>query len=117
MMMAVSLATFTLGAMGWYAAAGVAFDNPLQDDVEESTSAAGNPQATGVGSENIGFFGVAVGVVKGIVTVVSLTYKTEYILRSVYDVPAPLAYSIQGMFDLVVGMTLYGLLRGVNIFR
>lgn len=115
-MIALTMATFTLGAVGWYNVAGVGYDTGLEQDVDDTNDQVNNPQGEAVGSEQIGFFGVAVGVLRGLATLGSLTYKTQAILQS-WGVHWSIAYSIQAMVDFAFGITLYAAFRGYQLVR
>lgn len=115
-MIALTMSTFTLGAVGWYWQAGVGFDTGLQKEVQERNDQVNNPKADPVGSERVGFFGVAVGVLRGIATLGALAYKTDNILRS-WGVHWSIAYSVQAMVDFAFGITLYAVFRGYRMIR
>lgn len=115
-MVALTVSTFTLGGMGWYAAAGVSFDTGLQEDVESTNDDLNQPEAEGVGSEQVGFFGIAVGVTRTVSILGTLLVGTHNILQS-WGVPWHIAWSVQLMVDFAFGLTLLAIFRGYQMIR
>lgn len=110
-MIAFVLAGFTLGAIGWYGAAGVDLQTGHTDTVNETVGDIEQPEAQGVGTDDPGFFGIAVGVWKSLTSLLSITYKAQSLLQT-YGVHWAIAYSIQIMIDFAVAITLISIYRG-----
>lgn len=110
-MIAFILAAFTLGATGYYATTGVSFQTGQIETVNESVSEVEQPEAQGVGDDDPGFFGIAVGVWKTLNNLLAVTYKTQAILQS-YGIHWSIAYSIQVMINFTVAIMLISVYRG-----
>jgi len=74
-----------------------------QDDVQQFGQNAQEPGVTGVGSQDPGFLGVAVGVTRTVQQLITLTTATGSILTS-YGAPPVIGYGVQVMVDLVMGL-------------
>lgn len=72
-----------------------------------------DPGVTGVGSQDPGFFGIAIGVTNTIQQLVALTVHAGSILES-WGLPAVIAYSVQIMIDLTMGI---GILQIIGRFK
>jgi hypothetical protein len=107
------LAGMTLGATGYYATTGVDISTGYSDNVNKTVGDLEHPEAQGVGTSDPGFFGIAVGIWKTLTTLLSLTYKTQSILKT-YGVHWSIAYSIQVMVNFAVAITLIEVYRGYN---
>lgn len=112
-MMALVLASFTLGSMGWYAHAGVSFETGHRGDVDTINEDLVNPDAPGTGTERPGFFGVATGLTRLLEGVYLLVGGVSDIAIS-WGAPWPIAYSMQAMFDFAFGLSLLAFWRGVT---
>lgn len=110
-MVAFVLAAFTLSATGWFAFAGVDLSTGGTDTVNKTVGDIEQPEAQGVGTDDPGFFGIAVGVWKTLTTILSVTYKAQAWIQS-YNVHWSIAYSIQVMIDMTVAITLISIYRG-----
>jgi hypothetical protein len=99
------------------AAAGIGIElsaSGLQkSDVSGTAQDFQDPGVTGVGSQDPGFFGIAVGVTQTIQQLVGLTIHAGSILES-WGLPAVIAYSIQIMIDLTMGI---GVLQIIGRFK
>lgn len=114
-LIALSLALFTLNALGVSAAAGVQLsaaglsESTAQDTVGELKQG----QVEGVGQQDPGFFGVAAAMLRTVSQLWTLVAKTSAILQSV-GTPWPIAHSVQIMVDFTFVYGLYQIARGVN---
>lgn len=76
---------------------------PAAEEISETGGQFQSPNVTGVGSEDPGFFGVAVGVTKTVQQLIGFTTNLNGMLSS-YGVPSVIGYSVQVMVDLVMGL-------------
>jgi len=113
-LLAFVFSTFTLGGMGWYAWVGVGFQTGLMPDARTAVSSVGNPTAQAAGTQNIGFFGIAIGVGQTLMKLATLNVELYGILVSL-TAPAPIALSVQLMYNFTFGMTVLAVLRGFKI--
>jgi len=115
-LMALTLACATLGGMGWFAYAGVSFHTGMGSDVQKVNKHLGHPsaQGTGTGYGGTSYFGIAVGVSKSVRFVWLLATGTKALLAS-WGAPWPIALAVQTMVDYVIGVSLLGVFRGMNI--
>jgi len=74
-----------------------------KEDVQRTADDFNDPSVTGVGSQDPGFLGVAIGVTQTIQQLVTLTTATGSILES-WGLPAVVAYSVQIMVDITMGL-------------
>jgi hypothetical protein len=104
---ALVVALFTVNTMS--AAAGIPMELSGQgdsvDDVEGLAGDFQSPSASGAGSEDPGFFGVAVGVTKTAQQLITLTTGIEQMLQT-WGVPKPIGMGVQIMIDLTMGIAL-----------
>ncbi|GGM52428.1 hypothetical protein [Haloarcula argentinensis] len=70
-----------------------------------------NPEPSGVGSQDPGFFGIATGMTQTFQQLFALTTSLHAILKG-WGVPPIIANSAQIMVDFVIGLALYQILRG-----
>lgn len=82
---------------------------PTNDDIQQTAGDFQNPEITGVGSQDPGFFGVAVGVTNTVQQLTTLVTGLSPLLQS-YGVPSIIAINVQVMVDLVFGLGLLQLL-------
>jgi len=103
-MVALVVALFTVNTLT--AATGVGIELTGNGDVDQAENLAGDfqsPTASGAGSEDPGFFGVAVGVTKTVQQLVTLTVGTGGMLKS-WGVHPVIANSVQLMIDVTMGI-------------
>lgn len=74
-----------------------------QDQVDSLGSDTQEPEVQGVGSQDPGFLGVALGVTRTIQQLITLTTETASILTS-WGVPGVIAWGVQAMIDLAMGI-------------
>lgn len=74
-----------------------------QDQVASLGQDTQEPEVQGVGSQDPGFLGVALGVTRTIQQLITLTTATGGILTS-WGVPSVVAYGVQIMIDLAMGI-------------
>lgn len=115
-LMALTLATMTLGAAGWYATAGQGWDTGMHKDVKDVNSQVSNPSAKGVSSTSPGFFGIAVGVVRSLKYVGLLTGGIYGLIVS-WGGPWYIALSVQTMTTFTVGLTLLAVFRAFGLIN
>jgi hypothetical protein len=104
-MVALVVALFTVNTLTAATGVGVELsgnDNSV-DDVKGLAGEFQSPEASGAGSQDPGFFGVAVGVTKTIQQLVTLTVGTGGMLKS-WGIPGVIATSIQIMIDVTMGI-------------
>ncbi len=116
LVVAVTLATTTLTAMGFYQVAGVGFDTGMQQEVNESSGDIQEPGVFGAGGGGVGpsIFGLAVGAGKTFMAVFGLLLGGVYNALRSWGVSWPIAMSIQTMFDFAVGLSLLIIIRGFD---
>jgi len=106
-MVALVVALFTVNTLT--AATGVAVElnagGNSVDDVEGLAGEFQSPQASGAGSQDPGFFGVAVGVTKTVQQLLTLTIGTGGMLKS-WGINPIIANGIQIMIDVTMGIGL-----------
>jgi hypothetical protein len=76
---------------------------PTEGEVEQTAGDFSKPDVTGVGSEDPGFFGVAVGVTDTLQQLITLATGMGDLLTA-WGVPAVIAGSAQVMIDLTMGI-------------
>jgi len=84
-----------------------------KDDVEQQSKSLQDPDATGVGTQDPGFFGIAVGISKTFQQLITLTTAVGPILKS-WGVPVVIGYSVQIMVDATMGIGLLQILGRVK---
>lgn len=106
-MVALVVALLTVNTLS--AAAGIGIEltaSGLQkEDVRSTADSFQDPGVTGVGSEDPGFFGIAIGVTNTIQQLVGLTTNAAAILES-WGLPQVVAISIQIMIDITMGLAI-----------
>lgn len=116
-LMAIGFATLTLGAMGWYAYAGVSFDAGMQGDIEKVNKEVQEPSADTVG-ESPTFIGIARGMLDSLVWIAQLNYKVYGIVVNLLGGSAwPIATAAQGMVNFTFGLALLSAWRGFKVMR
>ena len=116
-LMAIGFATLTLGAMGWYAYAGVSFDAGMQEDIDKVNEEVQEPTADTVG-ESPTFIGIARGMVDSLVWMGQLNYKTYGLVINLLGQSAwPIATAIQGVVNFTFGIALLSAWRGFKLMR
>jgi hypothetical protein len=113
-MAAFVLAAMTLGATGYYEHAGVDLETGHYDTVNDTITDTQQPDAQGVGTQDPGFFGIAVGIYKTLTSLFKITYKTSSILQT-FGVHYAIAHSIQLMVNFAIAIALIEVYRGFNI--
>jgi hypothetical protein len=83
------------------------------DDVEGISGQFQDPEASGAGTQDPGFFGVAVGVTKTVQQLITLTIGLEGMLQS-WGLHPVIAYGVQIMVDLTMGL---GVLQIIARFK
>lgn len=106
-MVALVVALFTVNTLT--AATGVGVEltgtGSSVDDVEGLAGEFQNPQASGAGSEDPGFFGVAVGVTNTVQQLITLTVGLSGMLKS-WGINPVIATGVQIMVDVTMGIGL-----------
>jgi len=112
-MVALVLAMTTVNTLAASAGLAITVDanGVSTEDIRSVNSNISNPEPSGVGSQDPGFFGIATGMTQTFQQVFALTTSLHSILRG-WGVPAVIAYSAQLMVDFTVGIALYPILRG-----
>jgi len=104
-MVALVVALLTVNTLS--AAAGIGIEltaSGLQkEDVRSTADSFQDPGVTGVGSEDPGFFGIAIGVTNTVQQLIGLTTNAHAILES-WGLPQVVAYSVQIMIDITMGL-------------
>lgn len=80
-----------------------------QQQVEQTAGEFQEPEVTGVGSQDPGFFGLAVGVTKTVQQLITLTTGVGPILTS-WGVPGVVGISVQAMVDITMGLAVLQLI-------
>lgn len=80
-----------------------------QGQVEQTAGEFQEPGVTGVGSQDPGFFGLAVGVTRTVQQLITLTTGVGPILQS-WGAPFVIGYSAQVMVDITMGIAVLQLL-------
>lgn len=80
-------------------------------DIESVNKNITNPEPSGVGSQDPGFFGIATGMTQTFQQLFALTTNLHAILDG-WGVPPVIANSAQVMVNFVIGLALYQILRG-----
>jgi len=83
------------------------------EEVEATNQQLGNPQVTGVGQQDPGFFGIAIGIKQTIEQLWALTTRVHLILGS-YGVPGVIGGSVQAMIDFTMAI---GALQILGMFK
>jgi hypothetical protein len=111
-MVALVLAMTTVNTLA--AQAGVVIQPGIggstNEDVKAINSNMTNPEPSGVGSQDPGFFGIATGMTQTFQQLFEITTNLDSILIG-WHVPAVIANSAQIMVNLVIGLGLYQILR------
>lgn len=112
--MAFVLAVFTLSTMGVYQMAGVSVDTGglSKEDVEDVNAQVAQPEAEAYGTDSPGFFGIATGVTGTLSVLWTLVSAVDDIAMS-NGVPWPIAYSIQAMVNIALGLAIVAVFRGL----
>lgn len=112
-MVALILAMTTVNTLA--ASAGIAVEvganGVSTEKIERVNANITNPEPSGVGSQDPGFFGIATGMTQTFQQIFALTTSLDDILKG-WHVPAVIAYSAQIMVNFVIGLALYQILRG-----
>jgi hypothetical protein len=113
---AFTLAVFTLSTMGVYGLAGVTVDSGglAREDVTEVNEEIGQPEAEAYGTDSPGFFGIATGVTGTMSVLWTMVSGTHTVLQN-NGVPWPIAWSVQAMVDLAVGLAIVAIFRGLGV--
>lgn len=106
-MVALVVALLTVNTLS--AAAGIGMEltaSGLQkENVQSTADSFQDPGVTGVGSQDPGFFGIAIGVTQTIQQLVGLTIHVGSILQS-WGLPAVVGLSVQIMVDITMGLAI-----------
>lgn len=106
-MVALVVALTTVNALA--ATSGVAIElsanGVTTEQVEQVNSELNNQDASGVGSQDPGFLGIAIATTQTLKQLVALTTVLGGMLKS-WGVPAVIAYSVQIMVDLTMGLAI-----------
>jgi hypothetical protein len=73
------------------------------EEIDQTTTSIKDPQVTGVGQQDPGFFGIAVGLKRTLDQLWALTTRVHLILGS-YGVPAVIGGGIQAMIDFTMAI-------------
>jgi len=106
-MVALVVALFTVNTLTAATGVGIELTGNGQgvDDAEGLAGDFQNPKVSGAGSQDPGFFGVAVGVTKTVQQLVTLTVGTGGMLKS-WGINPVIADSVQLMIDVTMGIGL-----------
>jgi len=106
-MVALVLAMTTVNALA--AQTGVAIEltanGVTTEDIDDVNSALNNQDASGIGSQDPGFLGIAIATTQTLKQLVALTTVLGPMLAS-HGVPPVIGYSIQAMVDLTMGLAM-----------
>lgn len=80
-----------------------------QQQVEQTSGEFQEPEVTGVGSQDPGFFGLAVGVTKTVQQLITLTTGVGSIITS-WGMPSVVGISVQAMVDITMGLAVLQLI-------
>lgn len=86
-----------------------------KDDVETVGSELTSPEAPGVGNNDPGFFGISIGVTGTVISVLTtVTMGIDDLLIS-YQAPPIIAWSVQQLVRLSIGITIIAIFRGIQL--
>jgi len=80
-----------------------------QQQVQQTAGEFQEPEVTGVGSQDPGFFGLAVGVTKTVQQLITLTTGVGAIITS-WGMPSVVGISVQAMVDITMGLAVLQLI-------
>lgn len=104
-MVAFVLALTTVNTLAAGAGVGVQLGaaGVTTEQVSGTTSDLANPRVTGVGQQDPGFFGIAIGIKRTVQQLWALTTRVHLILGN-YGVPLVIGGSVQTMIDLTMAL-------------
>lgn len=104
-MIAFVLALTTVNTLAATAGVGISLgaSGITADDVEGVNSDLSKPGVTGVGSQDPGFFGIAIGIKRTLEQLWALTTRVHLILGA-YGVPTVIGVGVQSMIDFTMAI-------------